>query len=96
MGLPIVSAAASLPAHAASQQLTKIKAAASDFESLLIEQMLRSARESDGSAEDGNDSEANSSLVDMSEQQFARALANSGGLGIAKMVVAGLSKDANR
>lgn len=96
MGPPSVSMAAAVAAPPVSQQLTKIEAAASEFESLLIEQMLRSAHESDGSTLDNDDSEANSSLLDLSEQQFARALANSGGLGIAKMVVAGLSKDANR
>ena len=50
--------------------------------------MLRSARESIHGEED--DSEANSSLIDLGEQQFAQVLAANGGLGIAKMVVAGL------
>ena len=74
-------------------QLAKLQKAAADFEALLIGQMLKCARES---GEDGEDSEANSSLMDLSEQQFAQTLANNGGLGIAKMVVAGLKTDANR
>ena len=87
-----------LQAHQqARDQLTKIRRAASDFEALLIEQMLRSARESSAPDTDENDgAEQNSSLMELSEQQFAQSLANSGGLGIAKMVVAGLFKDANR
>jgi Rod binding domain-containing protein len=79
------------------RQAAKIGRAASDFEAILIAQMLRSARESSASDSDKDDgAESNSSLMDLSEQQFAQALANSGGLGVAKMVIAGLSKDANR
>jgi len=66
----------------------QIRKAATDFEALLLSQMLRSARESIHGDED--DSEANSSLIDLGEQQFAQVLAANGGLGIAKMVVAGL------
>ena len=72
---------------------SKVGKAATDFEALLLGQMLRSAREACGSGltgEDDEDSESNSSLVELGEQQFAQALAANGGLGIAKMVVAGL------
>jgi len=72
---------------------SKIGKAATDFEALLLGQMLRSAREAGGTGltgDDPEDSESNSSLVDLGEQQFAQALAANGGLGIAKMVVAGL------
>ena len=78
-------------------QPTKIERASTDFEALLIEQMLRSARES--ASQDSADSDSadqNSAIVELGEQQFAQSLAHSGGLGIAKMVVAGLSKNANR
>jgi len=79
------------------RQAAKIGRAASEFESLLIAQMLRSARESSSLESDAGDSaETNSPLTDLGEQQFAQALANAGGLGVAKMVVAGLSRDANR
>lgn len=79
------------------RQTARIGRAASDFEALLIAQMLRSARESSASDSDESDgAETNSSLMELGEQQFAQALANSGGLGVAKMVVAGLSRDANR
>ena len=75
----------------------KLTRAASDFEALLIAQMLRSARESTASDADESDGAAtNSSLVEMSEQQLAQTLANNGGLGVAKIVIAGLSKHANR
>ena len=78
------------------RQAAKIGRAASDFEALLIAQMLRSTREASASDSDGDGGETNSSVMELGEQQFAQALANSGGLGVAKMVIAGLSKDANR
>ncbi len=69
----------------------KIRRAATDFEALMLEQMLQSAR-----AWDSEDSQDTSSLIGLGMQQFAQTLANGGGIGIAKMVAAGLSKDANR
>lgn len=77
----------------------KIRRAATDFEALLLAQMLKSARESLGgglTADDAGDSAENSTMIELGEQQFAQALSSSGGLGIAKMVVAGLAKNANR
>jgi Rod binding domain-containing protein len=75
----------------------RIRQAATDFEALLLSQMLKSARETSGGdpAVDGADEE-NSTMIELGEQQFAQALASSGGLGIAKMVVTGLAKHANR
>ena len=78
---------------------TRIRQAATDFEALLLAQMLRSARETGGhglSGDDDDEDQANSSLMELGEQQFAQAMASSGGLGIAKMVVAGLTKNADR
>lgn len=78
----------------------KIRESATQFESLLIAQMLRSARESGGGgltgSGDDDEDEANSTLLDMGEQQFAQVLAANGGLGIAKIVVAGLTNHADR
>jgi Rod binding domain-containing protein len=55
--------------------------------------MLKSAREAGES--DDEEKDPNSTMIDFGEQQFAQALASSGGFGIAKMVVAGLTKHAN-
>lgn len=77
----------------------KIQKAGTEFEALLLAQMLKSARESSGSGltgDGGDDSDANSTMVELGEQQFAQALASNGGLGIAKMVVTGLTKNADR
>ena len=78
---------------------TRIQKASTEFEALLLAQMLKSARESSGGGLTGDDAEgneANSTMIELGEQQFAQALASSGGLGIAKMVVTGLTKNADR
>ena len=72
----------------------KIQQAAKDFEALLLAQMLKSEREASGDG--GDDSDANSTLVELGEQQFAQALASGGGFGIAKIVETGLTKNADR
>lgn len=72
---------------------TRIGRAATDFEALLLGQMLKSAREAGES--DDEEKDPNSTMIDFGEQQFAQALASSGGFGIAKMVVAGLTKHAD-
>ena len=75
----------------------RIRRAATDFEALLLAQMLKSARESAaGNLTTADGEEDNSTLVELGEQQFAQALASSGGLGIAKMIVTGLNKNADR
>ena len=74
----------------------KIADTARQFEALLIGQMLRSARDPDGEGLMGTEDGPGSTLVEMGEQQFAQTLANNGGLGIAKMVIAGLESHANR
>jgi Rod binding domain-containing protein len=71
----------------------RVGRAATDFEALLLGQMLKSAREAGESDEEEKD--PNSTMIDFGEQQFAQALASSGGFGIAKMVVAGLTKHAD-
>jgi Rod binding domain-containing protein len=69
----------------------KIRKAAADFEGLMINQMLQAARV----LGEGDEDQANSTLVELGQQQMAQALASSGGLGLARMVVAGLTKHAD-
>jgi peptidoglycan hydrolase FlgJ len=75
----------------ATREPQKIRDAAREFESLLLEQMLRSARAA-GSGEWMGEDQTGSALSEMAEQQFARALSAGGGLGLAKMVVEGLER----
>ena len=76
----------------------KIHKAATDFEALLIAQMLKSTREAGGgmTGDEEEQDETNSTMLELGEQQLAQVLANSGGLGIAKMVIAGMTNHANR
>lgn len=70
-----------------------IAKAASQFEAVLIGEVLKSAREADGSGWGGTDEdEAGSTLMEVSEQQVSQALAHAGGFGLAKMISAGLSR----
>jgi Rod binding domain-containing protein len=73
----------------------KIARVASEFEALLLAQMLKSVEES-GSGDWSGDSEdqTGTSLAEMAQEQFAQALAKSGGLGVAKMVTAQLASRA--
>ena len=68
----------------------KAKDAATQFEALLIEKMLQSARSGALSPDDG---ESGSALSEMAEQNFAQLLASNGGLGLAKLVESGLEKE---
>lgn len=65
---------------------TKVEGAAKQFEALMIAQMLRTAREN---TEDRDSSQ--STMMDVADQQFSQVLANNGGLGLAKLVVKGLT-----
>jgi Rod binding domain-containing protein len=93
---PAPSAAA--PATASKDTVDKIRKAATEFEALLIGQMLKSARESGGGMTGDADEqdETNSTMLELGEQQLAQALSSSGGLGLAKMVIAGLTNHADR
>jgi Rod binding domain-containing protein len=82
------SAAASLGASAQPKPKNAAEAA-KQFEALMIAQMLRSARE--GAASDKEDS-TGETMFDLAGQQFAQMMANNGGLGLAKMIAAGLKQ----
>ena len=88
------SASAYMPTPNAKPEGTKIAQCAKEFEGLLISQMLRSAREA-GGLNAGDDDESNSTLIELGEQQLGQALAASETLGIAKMIRAGLVKNAD-
>jgi Rod binding domain-containing protein len=81
------SVVAATPATAAEAAPKKdLKGAALQFESLLLAQILKTARE-----EKGEDS-ASSTARDMADEHFASALAAQGGVGIARMVTATLQR----
>lgn len=89
-----IAATAQFSTPAAADTPEKIHGAAQQFESLLIGQLLKSAREADGSGWMGTDEDdAGQMGVELGEQQFANMLASSGGLGLAKLIESGLKKE---
>lgn len=75
----------------AAKDTARIHDAAQQFEALLLGQILRSARESDGGWLGGGDS-AGDSLTEFAEQQLASTMAQQGGLGLADLISQGLAK----
>jgi Rod binding domain-containing protein len=84
------------PDQVPSKNPTKLAEAAKQFEALMITQMMKSAREASGSGwlSDGDET-GEDTATGMAEEQFAQALARSGGLGLAKMVVKTMSDRAD-
>jgi Rod binding domain-containing protein len=89
--------APTLPALSAGRQHEddpdRVRDAAQQFEALLLAQMLQSVREneSEGWLGTGQDSAASSAMA-IAEEQFAHLMAAGGGLGLTKLIVAGLGE----
>ena len=71
---------------------TKIKESAKQFEALLIGQLLKSMRDSEGGWLGTGADESSSSAMEYAQESFAQALAARGGLGLAAMVEKGFEK----
>ena len=71
----------------------KVKDAARQFEALLVSQILKSAHAAgaDGWLGAGEDDSA-STAMEMAEEQLAQSVSKSGGFGLAKMIVSGLTR----
>jgi len=71
----------------------RVGKAAHEFEALLIGQMLKSMKDSQGGwFGAGEEDQSASSAMDYAQEVFAQSLASNGGLGLARMVVAGLKE----
>jgi Rod binding domain-containing protein len=77
---------------AATGQAARLKQAAGQFESLMLAQMLKSARSADGGGWSGEVDQAGSSMMDLAEQSLADLLGSQGSMGLARMVVEQLGK----
>lgn len=80
---------------AADKQAQKTKSAATQFEALMIGELLKSARgdsDSSGWLGAGESDHASSTALDYADQQFASVLAKNGGLGLANVIEHDLSK----
>jgi|SRR5450432_982665 len=91
-----ISSAVSLEVPTQAPNLAKIKATAQQFEALLIGQLLKTSREagSSGWLGTGDNDDAGQIGMEVGEQEFARMLAASGGLGLSKTIEAGMRRDA--
>ena len=69
----------------------RIRQAASQFEALLIGQILKSAHGEEGWLGTGEDQTASSAMA-IADEYLGQALAARGGLGLAHMVAAGLER----
>jgi Rod binding domain-containing protein len=79
--------------QAAAAKPDEISGAATQFEALIIGQVLKAARESSDQGWLGTGSDQTSDMaMEMAEQGLAQGLAAQGGLGIAKMVTAHLRR----
>jgi Rod binding domain-containing protein len=73
----------------------KVASAARDFEALLLGQILKSVHE-EGGWLGGGDDDAGEAAVGLGEEQLARTMAASGGLGLSKLIAAGLRNEQDR
>jgi Rod binding domain-containing protein len=89
---PAFLAAVSAPTKAPG----KIHETAQQFEALLIGELLKTSREagSSGWPGAGEDDSAGETGIEVGEQEFARMLAASGGLGLSKTIEAGMRQKA--
>jgi flagellar protein FlgJ len=70
----------------------KIQGAAQQFEALMVGQMMRTMRESGAGWMGTGEDQSGEVAMDYAEQQFAQALSKQGGLGLSKLIAAGLSR----
>jgi peptidoglycan hydrolase FlgJ len=85
--------AVEVPKGQAGAARAKVEVAASQFEALLVAQMLRHMRQSgDGGWMGTGNDQAGERMVELAEEQLAQALAAQGGLGLASMITDHLSR----
>ena len=90
MTLPPISSG--VPGSHTPDSPEKIKDAASQFEALLIGQILKAAHEESGEGWGGETDPASASAMDFANDYFARAMAAKGGLGLTNMIASGLQR----
>lgn len=88
-----VAAQNDAPRGGKKDESAKIRDAAAQFEALLLAQILKSVQEaaSEGWLGTGQD-EAGGLMLEVAQEHLAQVLASQGGLGLAKLVVEGLSR----
>lgn len=84
-------AAPDAAAPAPKDDPAKVNDAARQFEALLLGQMLKSMRDSEGGWMGTDQDDASSSAMEYAQEMFAQSMAASGGLGLANLVSKGLT-----
>lgn len=95
-GLSGITDLTSMMAAPSGKEAKKQTGAAEDFEALLIGQMLRSMREEGSSWLGTGDDAAGATAFAFGEEELAGAIAKGGGLGLSKIVAAGLASKAEQ
>lgn len=91
--LPVLSLSPSSLSSSAPETPERIRQAAGEFEALLIEQMLKSVRETGGTTLGGEPAgDANDTMLELANQQLARVISQGGGLGLTRMIEKGLAR----
>jgi Rod binding domain-containing protein len=85
------SAAGSVPEPPAPRPPQTVAAAAEQFEALMIAQLLKEARGDEGGWLGSGADTGSAIAAGLAEEQFAQALAHSGGLGLSAQIVSSLS-----
>ena len=83
-----------MTADRSAREAKKETGAAQDFEALLIGQMLRSMREEGSGWLGTGDDSAGATAFAFGEEELAKALTKGGGLGLSKIIAAGLATKA--
>jgi Rod binding domain-containing protein len=88
---------AAVPSKEGAADPVKIRETATQFESLLIGQILSAMRQSEGAGWlGGGEDQAGSTMTEMAEQCVAQSLAARGGFGLAPLIIRGLALQAGR
>lgn len=77
-----------------SPETAKLRKAAADFEALVMKELLREVKF--GGTGDDASGDASGTMLDFGHEQLARAIAASGGLGLASIAAQGLAKAGNQ
>lgn len=92
------STAPSTPdARASAPENRRLKQAATDFEGLLVAQLLRHARQAgDGGWMGAGEDKSSESMMEMAEESLARMMASQGCLGLASLMQQGVARQEAR
>jgi Rod binding domain-containing protein len=90
---PVTPFNPTIPATQAKDDPVKVMDAARQFEALLLSQMMKSMRDTEGGWMGTDEDDASSSAMEYGQEMFAQSMASQGGLGLAKLLAAGLSPE---